>query len=169
MINPFADYGNLRIRPATPEDVVALAPRLRAADLQEIAARSGRRPEDVLLDGVTKSRECYAAELASGEVIALFGVGDTPEPRLGGVWLLGSDAIFSVRLTFLRHSLRWVRALSRGYDLLGNFVDERNTVHIAWLRWLGFRFLRRLPLGVNKEPFLEFVRLPESATPLSFV
>jgi hypothetical protein len=113
----------------------------------------------VLLDGIVRSSQCYAVELASGEVAALFGVAPSPEARLGSVWMLGSDALFSIRLTFLRHSRRWVETLFRDYTLLGNFVDERNTVHVQWLKWLGFRFLRRAPIGRNGEVFLEFVRL----------
>lgn len=152
------DYGVAKVRPARLKDAVALAPRLRDADLQEIAARSGRSPEEVLREGI-QAGQAFAVELASGEVCALFGVVATPEPKLGSVWMLGSDSLFSIRFTFLRHSREWVKHLFQGYDLLGNFVDARNVVHVEWLKWLGFRFLRRVPIGLNGEIFLEFVRL----------
>lgn len=154
------DYGLVRVRPACLEDAAALAPKLRVADRQEIDARSGRPPEEVLRDGVSRGRS-FALELSSGEVGALFGVGPTEEPRLGCVWLLGSDALLSIKTTFLRHSREWVDELSKGYDLLGNHVDARNTVHINWLRWLGFRFLSRAPIGRHGELFYEFVRLTQ--------
>lgn len=121
---------------------------------------SGRSPVEVLREGIESGR-AYAVELASGEVAALFGVAPTGEPQLGSVWLLASESLLSIRLTFLRHSAHWLRVLFADYDLLGNFVDERNRVHVQWLRWLGFRFLRRVPLGRNGESFLEFVRLRE--------
>lgn len=163
------DYGNARVRPARSDDAVALAPKLRAADLAEIDARSGRSPLTVLLEGILFSKRCFAVELKSGEVVALFGVAPSDEPRLGLVWMLGSDRLLDIRFTFLRHSREWLRELSRGYSVLGNFVDERNTVHVAWLRWLGFRFLSRAPMGRNGETFLEFVRLPETDDPISNV
>lgn len=151
------DYGQIRVRPARPEDAAALAPRLRPADLREIEARSGRSPQEVLAYGLTHG-DAYAVE-KDGVIAALFGVAPTPEPKLGCVWLLGSDDIQTFRLTFLRHSREWLSVLFKDYDLLGNFVDARNEVHIQWLQWLGFRFLRRLPMGRHGETFIEFVRL----------
>lgn len=162
------DYGVARVRPAVVSDASALAPKLRAADLLEIAAHSERSPEAILREGI-EAGQSYAVELASGEVCALFGVAPTPEAKLGAVWLLGSDSLLSIRLTFLRHSRTWLRTLFEKYELLGNLVDERNTVHVEWLRWLGFRFLRRVPLGRKGETFFEFVRLRDARTPLSRV
>ena len=74
---------------------------------------------------------------------------------------MGSDAIKSIRFVFLRHSKTWLKQLFTGFELLGNFVDARNTLHIEWLRWLGFRFLRKARIGRNGEEFLEFVKLSE--------
>lgn len=155
------DYGVARVRPARTEDASALAPRLRKADLQEIEAGSARTPEDALRHALEVSRAAYAVETASGEVVALFGVADTHEPKLGAVWLLGSEQIKTIRLAFLRHSKKWLNQLSSDFQLLGNFVDARNELHIEWLRWLGFRFLRRAPIGRNGEMFVEFVKLSE--------
>ena len=155
------DYGELRVRPARLEDAAALAPILRAADLQEIAASSGRPPLEVLEDGLRHSPAPYAAALSDGTVVALLGVAPTATPELGAVWLLGSDHLSTHRLTFLRHSREWLRILFADYQLLGNLVDARNTLHVAWLRWMGFRFLRRVAIGQNGEEFIEFVRLRE--------
>lgn len=157
------DYGVMRIRCATSADAAALAPRLRQADLNEIEAGSGKPPLEVLEAGLRLSTEAYAVELSStGEVVALFGVAPTEEPKLGAVWLLGSDKISSIRFTFLRQSKQWLTKLFSRYQLLGNSVDARNTLHVEWLRWLGFRFLRKSPVGRNGELFIEFVRLPDS-------
>lgn len=44
--------------------------------------------------------------------------------------------------------------------ILFNCVDQRNEVHINWLRWLGFKFVRIIPeYGIQKLPFIEFVRI----------
>ena len=153
------DYGVFRVRPARPEDAAALAPKLRQADLQEIEAGSGKPPLEVLETGLRLSTQSYAAELPSGEVVALFGVGPTAEPKLGAVWMLGSDHLKTIRFTVLRHAKTWLNTLSDSYPLLGNVVDARNTLHVEWLRWMGFRFLRRARLGRNGEEFFEFVKL----------
>lgn len=153
------DYGVARVRPARTEDATALAPRLRTADLREIEAGSNRPPAEALGLAVRLSKNAYAVELASGEVVALFGVVPTAEAKLGLVWLMGSDQIKAIRFVFLRHSKTWLQKLSTDFPLLGNFVDSRNTLHVEWLRWLGFRFLRRANIGVNGEEFLEFVKL----------
>lgn len=158
------DYGIAKVRPARLEDAAALAPRLRAADLAELSALSTRSPQTTLEHGI-KAGTAYAVELATGEVVALFGVAPTGEPKLGAVWMLGSEGLLSIRLTFLRHSRHWLEQLFAGYSLLGNFVDARNTVHVEWLRWLGFRFLRRVHLGKKGEAFYEFVKMKSHEFP----
>jgi hypothetical protein len=155
------DYGVARVRPATPEDADALAPLLCAADRQEVEALTDIPLRDVLLTGIKDSTACFCVELPSGEPVALFGVAPSLDPLLGAVWLLGSDHLHTIRLTFLRHSKHWLAELTKHFPLVGNYVDERNALHVGWLRWLGFRFLRRTPLGRNGEVFLEFVRLRE--------
>jgi len=152
-----ADYGVAKVRPAVLSDAAELAPRLRKADLQELAASTTLSPQEALEAGF-KAGSAYAVETPNG-VIALFGVSATPEPLLGSVWMLASEELVKIQLTFLRHSREWLHRLSAGYSLLGNFVDARNTTHIRWLRWLGFRFLRQVPIGINGENFIEFVML----------
>lgn len=155
------DYGSVRVRKAILADAAKLAPNLRQADLQEIAALSNRPPKEALEAGI-RAGNSYTLVLASGEIAAVFGTAPTADPKLGAVWLLASDAILKIRFTFLRHSRTWLNILFAEHALLGNFVDARNALHISWLRWLGFRFLRRTPLGLHGEEFFEFVRLKET-------
>lgn len=155
------DYGVARVRPARLEDASALAPRLRKADLQEIDAGSGLDPVKALEASLGASERAFAVELASGEVVAIFGVAKTSEAKLGAVWMVGADSIASIRFLFLRRSREWLKELSNGFQLLGNLVDARNTLHIEWLRWLGFRFLRRASIGRGGETFIEFVKLAD--------
>lgn len=80
----------------------------------------------------------------------------------GSVWLLGSDDLTQppLRKQFLAEGRVWLNQLHAFRPLLFNFVDARNTVHIRWLRWMGFTFLRLHPeYGVERRPFWEFARL----------
>lgn len=154
------DYGVATVRPATLADAEALAPRLRKADLQEIAACSRETPLALLQHGITHSLKAYAVETPRG-VAALFGVVQSAEPSCGNVWLLASDDLLTVRNTFLKKSRYWLRDLFGDFRVLGNLVDQRNTVHVQWLRWLGFKFFRRVPCGVNGEVFIEFAKFRE--------
>lgn len=154
------DYGVVTVRDAILEDAAVLASRLRAADLRELEAVTTKTPQQAIEEGI-KAGQAYTAVLSTGEIVAVFGVAPTIEPRLGAVWLLASDDILKIRLTFLRHSRAWLSHLFSKYSLLGNYVDARNELHVSWLKWLGFRFLRKAPLGRNGEEFYEFVKLHE--------
>jgi hypothetical protein len=150
----------IHVRPADPADADALAPRLRAADRRELEATLGRvSPSVVLRRGVEASDPCFAV-VASGAVVALFGVVPTARDReVGSVWLLGSDD-FAARPAFIvRSSKAWLATLHERYRVLVNHVDARNEVHIRWLRWCGFVFVRRIErFGAMGLPFYEVRR-----------
>jgi len=139
----------LAVRAAGTRDAEALAPRLRAADLREVAAATGQRPLDVLARGVASSDPALAA-VPDGE-------------GSGVVWLLGSDELVRRPAFFLRTSRRWLERLHERYRRLWNFVDARNEVHLRWLRWCGFSVIRTVAEhGIEGRPFheVESVRVP---------
>lgn len=147
------------VRPAALEDALALAQILRPADVAELAAL-GQRPLAALEDAIAASPNPWAAVDPDGVLIALFGAAPMPgAPAVGAPWMLASPRLDRAARPFLRASRDWVAALQADYDLLFNRVDERNCAHIAWLRWCGFSFLRRVELGPRSLPFWEFVRL----------
>lgn len=91
------------------------------------------------------------------EPIAMFGCVLYSIPvRYGGVWLLGSDGVNTIRWKFLRESRKWLDVITQGCQVSGNVVDSRNELHVKWIRWLGYKFLRRLRLGGAE--FLEFAK-----------
>ena len=151
-------------RPATLGDAQALAPRLRSADLAEIAAHTGHSPLQALADGVRESQWSLAV-CRGHEVIALCGVGHHPDtPDVGVPWMLAADALIAVQTSFLRQSRVVIARMQRPYRVLANVVDARNTVHIRWLSWCGFRFIRLHPeFGQGRLPFYEFVRIAPCA------
>ena len=151
---------NIAIREARGSDVNDLAPRLRSDDLEEIRALSGRPALAVLGEAFVESEKCFAVEY-KGRVAALMGVVPSPHcqnPRLGVVWLLGSDdvAIFGYSMTKWARS--WLRELIQGYDVLGNIVSESNVTHVRFLRRIGARIVAgHENVGSGKVTALQFV------------
>jgi hypothetical protein len=146
----------IEIRPATVFDAVQLAPNLRAADREEVEALSGRDPMDVLVASVEQSSSAWAG-LANGNLVCLFGV--VPATLIGvtGVpWLLGSNDVCAYSRQFLRRNRAYVHEMLQEYPILRNVVDERNSVSIRWLRWLGFTMGAPTPMGARGLPFIPF-------------
>lgn len=75
--------------------------------------------------------------------------------------MFGSDALTvnPLRSQFLRECRRYLAGMEQLYPVLFNLIDERNTVHMRWLRWMGFTFIRRTTYGHEQRPFLEFIKL----------
>lgn len=148
------------VRPAIIEDADELAPRLRAADVQEIKANLGEPPLIVLESGIASSDPCYAAVNEEDKVLALFGV--VPDSRtddVGMIWLLGSNELLTHSVYFLRHCRKWVEKLHEQYRVLWNYVDARNEIHIRWLKWCDFTVLELIERhGVEQRPFYEFTK-----------
>lgn len=152
-------YGGF-IRKATVEEAINIAPRLRAEDREEIIAATGLPPELVLPLGITPNRHVFVAGVIerpdSPEII--FGVDPVPgEPDVGVIWMVSTPVIFDYPQRFAAVSAEMISRLHEMYPFLTNFIDERNTRHIRWLKWLGFTMLRRIEkLGPRSLPFLEF-------------
>ncbi len=149
----------LSVRHSKIEDCEVVFNKLREADRDEVQAVYGESTAEALVFSWSQTEEPFTI-VSNGETPeALFGVVPVEE-KVGCIWLLGSDAIEKGRVRFLRESRRWLKHVSRDYHLLFNYVDERNTVHIRWIEWLGFTFINRHEhYGVESRPFLEFVRI----------
>ena len=146
------------VRPSRHGDAESLAPRLRDADIDEIAAAAGVQPVEALRQGFEKSLQPLTVVCTEGGVeypIAMFGaVRESNE--IGRIWLLGSDDIFKIKTDFIRQSRAWFRHVSLPFKVVTNIVDMRNHRHIRWLRWCGVRFCGVDKRGPKSIPFLEF-------------
>lgn len=154
-----ARFGSmLQFRPAQPGDAAVLGPILREADRLEIQATVGRDPTHTLGEGIASADPCWAVLAGSGPLMALFGVvPDAGNAGSGMIWLLGSDELARHHFTVLRLSRLWVARLHERYERLWNYIDARNTGHIAWLRWCGFRLVQLVERhGVEQRPFWKF-------------
>jgi len=154
----------LYAREATVQDAIQLSSNLRPEDEAEVIANTGADPLVSLLNGVLFSDNPTAIlETETDSVVAIYGASTRKDsPKVGMVWMLCSPQLLEHRIQFLRESRNYFNKLMANYDLLYNFVDERNVVHIRWLEWLGFKLLtRHETFGAEGRPFIEFVRIKD--------
>jgi hypothetical protein len=153
------------VRRATLEDAETVAARIRPADRDECMAATGLPPELVLPQYVREGRECYAAGLKLDDrAEILFGVDPVyGHDRIGIIWLVSTPRIEEQPVEFVVMTKNLLEEFHKDFDVLTNFMDERNERHIRWLKWMGFKFLRRVEkYGAESRPFIEFasVRIP---------
>ena len=148
------------------------APDLRAVDREEIFAATGSTPDKIVPMSFDISHECYVlvedwGDAGCSNPVAIFGVGpaapavvDGIEHKVGTIWLIGRDPVVAPRnrRSFLRLSRPWVDRLGEQYDALCNYVYEKNTAHLEWLKWCGFFIGNPKPYGPKGVPFCPFVK-----------
>ena len=142
----------------TLEDIKYLAPRLRQEDKQEILAGSGLIPYYALLNGFQNSVIVFTIFNPKNKPVGIFGVDDLGN-GVGGIWLLATKDLATIKIAFLKQCREVVKVLNQKYKILWNYVDCRNEVHIKWLKWCDFKFLRKTNYGVLQKPFYEFIRI----------
>lgn len=146
---------DIRRVPATRAMVVDLAPRLRKADVDEVYAATGRKARDALIEAFDLA-DHVSALLVDGRCEAVAGTVPHPTDGLGVIWMLASDKATLKRRPFLETNRGFIAECLERHEALSNFVDERNTQAIRWLRWLGFRILDPRPFGFLGLPFRQF-------------
>jgi hypothetical protein len=151
-------------RPAMFADVVRLSPILRPEDKAEMFAATGKAPLDALREGFNNSEECHVfLHPDDGGVIGMFGVGNQEgAPWLGVVWAVASPRILSIKehLTVTHKGFmdRW----HEKWPVLGNFIDERNALHIKWIVKMGYVLGTRIEkYGYEQRPFIAFAHQRE--------
>lgn len=149
------------IRRATVADAIYVAPRLREADKQETWAYLGLDPLNVLPRNVAQDPNTWTMVGNDGSPVGLFGVSAVATlPYFGLVWMCSTDAIHDHKRELIVMAPQWLDKLHALHPLLGNHIDARNTVHVRWLRRMGFSLLRtHQHFGVEGRPFHEFARL----------
>ena len=153
------------VRPSVANDPDKVAPLLRDKDKAEIDATVGLDHAVALSYAMQSCLLPLTIVDANEEPFAMFGVAKHPSVEgYGHIWLLSSEHLFQIKMTFLRQSKLWQEAIEQPYSIVGNVVSEVNGKHIRWLKWLGYRFVARHPeFGFTKQPFLEFVRITKCA------
>lgn len=146
----------MTVREAVEADALSLAERLREADLKEIVAAGGK-PVGTLLEGIRSPDPTYVAVDKDDVPHIIFGTAPSHTPVLGYVWMMATPTIRKCWVRLLRETPHWIDKMAEPYEALANVVHADNAVHIRWLKWAGFIFLRETT--INGEDFIEFARL----------
>ena len=139
------------IRPATVEAAEYVASNLRYEDYRECVEGHGSDPK-VVLPYAVNNHECISFDMPNGKTAGLAGVHDS-----GAIWMLCTPEIHNYPIAFARECKRFIE--SRTEPILFNIVDARNEAHLRLLKFLGFKFLRKITYGPNNLTFIEFCKL----------
>ena len=139
------------IHPITFEAALEVASNLRPEDRREVEEGHGIDPIEYLPTMSQKPSYVYFT-VPDGKTAGMAGVGQE-----GDIWMLCTPDIHRYPITFAREAKRYVD--SRTEPLLWNIVDSRNKMHLKLLKFLGFKFLRKLKHGPNNVTFIEFCRV----------
>ena len=127
-----------------------VASNLRPDDRREVEEGHGVDPF-VMITSKAQEGSCVYFNVPNGKTAGMAGV----DPG-GLIWMLTTPAIEEYPVTFARESKRYVE---RQKGLLWNIVDKRNTVHLKLLKFLGFKFLRKISHGPKQLSFIEFCKV----------
>ena len=139
------------IHPLTLEAAAQVASNLRPDDRREVEEGHGI-PLPLLPSLMVHNPSYVYFTVPDGKTAGMAGVG-----KEGDIWMLCTPEIHRYPITFAREAKRYVD--SRTESLLWNIVDIRNTAHLRLLKFLGFKFLRKLKHGPNNITFIEFCRV----------
>jgi len=146
------------IRTATEKDCLYLSKNLRKADYREIQAVCNLPPFLVLLHGLKKSQ--VPLVVCNENERPVFIVGVVPNGLIGNIWMFGTDELKKLSVTFLKNCKATFKILKNNFQIIHNYVDARNKLHIRWLKWMGFTFINKHKhYGVERKPFYEFIKI----------
>ena len=145
------------LRLATEVDCIYLSEHLRKEDIQEIQAVTGLPPLLSLLTGLKMSSVPLVICNGDCKPVAMLGV--VPNGLIGFIWMVGTDDLKKISLSFLRNSKDVCDVLKGKHQILHNYVDKRNKLHINWLKWMGFSIINEINYGIENRKFYEFVKI----------
>lgn len=117
---------------------------IRKEDAEELYAASGRIAKECI--GEAKGLCDIYTWLCDDVPLAVFGVVDRGD-GIGNPWAIFTCEARKHKYELARSSQFVINILKRDFALLYNYVDDRNSLAIRWLKWLGFRMSEPLPYG----------------------
>lgn len=153
--------GRIIVRLATEEDGLQIADRLRKADQKEIWSAFRQTARDGCWGSVKKSELAYTIEL-DGVPVAIFGVHTLSlADRRGVIWLLGTDDIERIAITFKKYTKPFIDLFLNEWDSLENWVHRENKISLRWLKQAGFTIEDPVPYGLDEELFRKIFKRKE--------
>lgn len=146
------------IRLTVLEDIEYLAPRLRFEDKREILSATGLTPYEGLFFSYKNSTTSFTIVNSKNIPVSIFGINQINN-SLSTIWLMATDGLKEIEKPFLRQNKELINFLAKKHKILWNFVDCRNELHIKWLKWCGFKFLRKVNYGILNQPFYEIIKI----------
>lgn len=148
------------------KDVLYILDHLRADDLEEVKAVHGDKWRENVLNDIMKTEfDVLLGVTNAGEVPVCMGGAwqlEKDEKGVGVVWMLCTDEIVKHKICLLRELKKEFIKYDKQFWLLYNFIYEKNFFAKNWLKWMGFRFDKPKPAGLNiPEGFEFFYRIRE--------
>lgn len=145
------------IRPATIKDATYVAANLRDEDLIEVEGLGHDR--GALPFSVAVSTTAVSMLLPTGELVGVAGICPDQQDRVGSIWMLCTPGLEKAPHTFVRQARKWLKEVSKDYDVLTNLAGYDNKLHHKLLKLLGFKALRVVQPAPYYLPYYEIVKL----------
>jgi hypothetical protein len=151
----------MQVVDATSEHIAhLLAKPIRQDDVDEWFAASGGRPLAETLRDILKlptMASCRALLNDDGECICLWGL-NGGELGEGIVWLIASEEAEPHGKHIHRYWPKEVALMHMHFALLVAIAYGGNTLHLEWLRAIGFKPLATDYVGPGQLPFITHIR-----------
>lgn len=159
MGNPVLRVGAARLDPLGPRSI---ASRMRYEDIREAADLANLSPQEAIQtslkasEGNGRAYVVYADE--TPEVV--FGCVGSSAIGVGHPWLLGTDIIAALPVSFAKLFVRYVKEFQGLFPILTNIMDARNESHLKWLEATGFKFIKDYPdFGPGRVLAKQFIKV----------
>jgi hypothetical protein len=137
----------------TEADIAELIQHILPADAVEVAA-TGLALEDAIRNSIAMSDEVYVIR-GDGDLGSIIGIIGSDATAPARPWMLSTNKIVTRPKEVLKLSRAIFAQWSDRYGYMSNYVDQRHTRAVHWLRWLGARFTPET-FGPYSRPFYLF-------------
>jgi hypothetical protein len=144
------------IHPATHHDALYVAQNLQPEDHREITGL-GCIPLEAIPLSVLTSETAVTFWNPKGMICGVAGVSRT-DAQCGAIWMVTTPDVRPYPKLFLTEAKKWVNSI-KGFDMLYNIADPRNTMHLKLLHLLGFKRLSYVTVGPDRLTYVEFAKL----------
>jgi len=149
------------IHPATHHDALYVAQNLQPEDHREITGL-GCAPLEAVPLSVLTSETAVTFWNPKGMICGVAGVSRT-DAQCGAIWMVTTPDVRPYPKLFLTEAKKWVNSI-KGFDMLYNIADPRNTMHLKLLHLLGFKRLSYVTVGPDRLTYVEFAKLMPCAS-----